>query len=216
MNEKKMSFPGGFECYYLNSEEETRLSYSEIFLLKSFKREGIELESGDCVFDVGAGIGLFSLFAGKLSPNVAIYSYEPSSSAFQVLEKNLELHLAKNVRPFQLALGSSRENSLSAKIKEHKISRIDLLRIDASGAELDILEGIEVEDWARIKQVMIEVDEMNNRVRRITDLLNRHHFDVTSRKFLETDDEGATYNIYAKQVDEIALLGARLRVLEKI
>lgn len=216
MNEKRISFPGGFECFYLNSKEETRLSYSEIFLLKSFKKHGIELKSGDCVFDIGAGIGLFSLFAGQLSNNVAIYSYEPSPTAFQVLEKNLKLHGAKNVRPFQLALGSTGKQSLSQIIKEHKIEVIDLLRMDASGAELDILEGVAAEDWAKVKQVMIEVDEMNNRVKRITELLNKYHFDVTSRKFLETEDEGATYNIYAKKVDNIALLGKRLRVLEKI
>lgn len=215
MNEKKMSFPGGFECYYLDSKEETKLSYSEIFLLKSFKKQGIELKSGDCVFDIGAGIGLFSLFAGQLSHNVSIYSYEPSPKTFQTLEKNLALHKAKNVRSFKLALDSGK-NSLSRMFKEHRIEKIDLLRMDASGAELSILEGIKPEDWTKIRQVMIEVDEMNDRVKRITELLNRYHFDVTSKKFLETEEEGATYNIYAKQVDEIALLGKRLRVLEKI
>ena len=41
--------------------------------------------------------------------------------------------------------------TISSVIKERDIWRIDLLKIDVEKAELDVLEGINAEDWQKIK-----------------------------------------------------------------
>jgi FkbM family methyltransferase len=47
--------------------------------------------------------------------------------------------------------------TVSEIIREHGISRLDLLKIDVEGAELDVLEGIEEQHWPRIRQVAMEI-----------------------------------------------------------
>ena len=52
---------------------------------------------------------------------------------------------------------SCRLKTLSEVMREEQIERIDLLKIDVESSELDVLAGIEEEDWPRIKQIAIEV-----------------------------------------------------------
>lgn len=49
--------------------------------------------------------------------------------------------------------------TLSAVIREHRLERIDLLKIDVEGAELEVLQGLRQEDWPRIRQVVLETDD---------------------------------------------------------
>ena len=43
--------------------------------------------------------------------------------------------------------------TVSDLIRDHALARIDLLKIDVEGAELDVLRGIAPEHWALIRQV---------------------------------------------------------------
>ena len=43
--------------------------------------------------------------------------------------------------------------TVSALISEHSLKRVDLLKIDVEGAELDVLRGIDQKDWPTIRQV---------------------------------------------------------------
>jgi FkbM family methyltransferase len=47
--------------------------------------------------------------------------------------------------------------TLSETIRQHGLDRIDLLKIDVEGAELDVLEGIEAQHWPRILQLAMEI-----------------------------------------------------------
>lgn len=51
--------------------------------------------------------------------------------------------------------------TVSGIIEEHGIDRIDLLKVDVEGAELDVLAGIEKRDWPLIKQLSMEIDPSN-------------------------------------------------------
>ncbi len=44
--------------------------------------------------------------------------------------------------------------TVSDLIRSHGLARIDLLKIDVEGAELDVLHGIAHEDWRLIRQVI--------------------------------------------------------------
>ena len=63
------------------------------------------IKRGDIIFDVGANIGLTSLFAAKRTGKAGkVYAFEPLPSTFKILKQNLQLNKIKNVEPIDLAL----------------------------------------------------------------------------------------------------------------
>ncbi|MFM6049936.1 MAG: FkbM family methyltransferase [Dolichospermum sp.] len=96
LNHQKMIFPDGFECYYVSSQEETRYIYNEVFTEQQYIQNGIVVNEGDCIFDVGANIGMFSMFVNQLKRNLKTYAFEPIPSTFEVLKSNVELHSLKD------------------------------------------------------------------------------------------------------------------------
>jgi iturin family lipopeptide synthetase A len=66
---------------------------------------------------------------------------------------------------------------LSGYIAEAGIERIDLLKINVEKSELDVLQGIDFDDWRKIRQLVIEVDLSQN-LEPITSLLEQQGFDV--------------------------------------
>jgi len=74
------------------SRRETRYLYQEIFEQQVYLRGGIRLAEDACVLDVGANIGLFSLFVHRIAPRATVHAFEPLPAPFSALERNLALH----------------------------------------------------------------------------------------------------------------------------
>lgn len=72
--------------------DETRFVHGEVFVARCYLQHGIELRDGDCVFDVGANIGMASIFFCKERRAVRIFAFEPSPAAYECLKANLEPH----------------------------------------------------------------------------------------------------------------------------
>ncbi len=90
MNELELS--NGTKIKYI--DKVTALyCYREIFDDEVYNTHGITIKDGDVVFDIGANIGLFSLFVtSPKNPwkNVDIYAFEPVPQIFEVLKANLD------------------------------------------------------------------------------------------------------------------------------
>jgi len=87
--------------------------------------------------------------------------------------------------------------ALSDVMREHRLPRIDLLKIDVEKGEADVLAGISDEDWPRIRQVVVEVHDLQDRrVAAVAALLRRHGFDVAvdQEAILRATD---IFNVYA-------------------
>ncbi|MBQ1074993.1 amino acid adenylation domain-containing protein [Micromonospora sp. C31] len=69
---------------------ETRYLYDEIFTQRVYLRDGIVLRRGATVFDVGANIGMFSLFVHAVCPDATIHAFEPVPSVVAALRRNVE------------------------------------------------------------------------------------------------------------------------------
>jgi FkbM family methyltransferase len=90
---------------------EVRFLHDEIFVNEAYLRGGIVLREGAVVFDVGANIGMFSLFVEARCPSAQVYAFEPVPEVFAKLEQNVsERGLA--ARPFNFGL-SDREQEVS-------------------------------------------------------------------------------------------------------
>jgi amino acid adenylation domain-containing protein/FkbM family methyltransferase len=223
----------GTTVFGVNAAETTFL-YEEIFGRQEYLRHGIGLPERPCVFDVGANIGLFALYVGRIRPDAVVYGFEPIPAVFDLLRLNSRLspatihaldygladqpgeaaftyypHLsilsgqyaddAEDRRAVEAHVRSRwrsqvsgqetrdmldavlagervrcRLRTVSEAIREHRVARVDLLKIDVERGELAVLAGIEPGDWPKIGQVVVEVQDTGGRLRQVTDLLRRH------------------------------------------
>jgi FkbM family methyltransferase len=88
---RQLTLPDGLSVFSLNADE-TRFVHREVFGARCYLQHGIELHDGDCVFDVGANIGLSSVFFHRERRGVRIFAFEPSPAACECLKANIELH----------------------------------------------------------------------------------------------------------------------------
>jgi amino acid adenylation domain-containing protein/FkbM family methyltransferase len=241
------------------NRNETEFMYEEIFADKTYLNFGIDLPDDACIFDVGANIGLFTLFASRLAPRSLVYSFEPISPVFEILRRNAEIH-GVNAKLFECGLSNVSEQAsftyypnvslisgrfadvvtdsdtvksfvmgqqgngspsaaqldeliaerltserftcqlktLSEVIRDEGVQKIDLLKIDVEKGELDVLAGIDDADWPRIRQIVMEVHDLNGRVRQVTDLLSRHGFQVNVQQDAMLR-QTTLYNLYASR-----------------
>nr|AFB69908.1 OciA [uncultured bacterium] len=80
--------PNGLEIVHLNAYE-TDYLYREIFEDECYLRHGITLSDRATVVDIGANIGLFSLFVMSRSPGAKIYAFEPGARGIRASEREL-------------------------------------------------------------------------------------------------------------------------------
>jgi amino acid adenylation domain-containing protein/non-ribosomal peptide synthase protein (TIGR01720 family)/FkbM family methyltransferase len=253
--------PDGQTIVHLNRRE-TEFLFREIFVKYGYLQHGIEIGPGACVFDVGANIGLFSLFAAQHTAGVRLFAFEPLPAIHKVLRANVALH-DLDAQIFDCALGSRdgsvelayfphmtglsgcasgddvretvraylraqaetplsdaelevilsdrlqhetvrcRVRTLSSVIREHGVSRIDLLKIDVEGAELHVLEGIEPEHWPAIRQIVIELHDVDGRLRRVTELLQAHGFRIATEQNTELRETNL-FNLFATRGEHLA------------
>lgn len=83
--------PNGLELFHLNAGE-TRALYQEIFEDRCYLQHGIRLVPGAVILDVGANIGMSSLFFAAHAPGCQIHCFEPVPAIFEVLEANIARH----------------------------------------------------------------------------------------------------------------------------
>ncbi len=88
---RQLTLPDGLTIFSLNADE-SRFVHREVFGARCYLQHGIELRDGDCVFDVGANIGLSALFFHRERANVRIFAFEPRPTTFACLKANIELH----------------------------------------------------------------------------------------------------------------------------
>ena len=86
--------------------------------------------------------------------------------------------------------------SLSRSIQDCKIRKIDLLKIDCEGNELKVLNGIQQSDWDIIKQIVVEVHDINGSLDYVKKLLNEKNYKVDVIKEASMQ-KTSLYNVYA-------------------
>lgn len=85
------------------------------------------------------------------------------------------LSLANRVRTKHLECALT---TVSAALREYDIDTVDLAKIDVEGAEWDVLKGISESDWPRIRQLALEVHDVDARVSRMRNLLEAKGYRV--------------------------------------
>jgi FkbM family methyltransferase len=75
--------------------------------------------------------------------------------------------------------------TVSDVISEHRIPRIDLLKIDVEGSEMDVIAGIEDRDWPKVQQVVVELEACSRNGARLSQILRERGF-----RHIELEESG--------------------------
>lgn len=100
---QRYQLPNGMAITH-HQKGETDFIYGEVFEKQLYGTHHLTLKPGDCIFDVGANIGLFSLYAQQLCPGGSIFAFEPMPPNFQRLKINTGLY-GPDVQVFNCGLG---------------------------------------------------------------------------------------------------------------
>ena len=104
-NRPRRVLPNGLDIVHLN-DYETDYVYKEIFEDHCYARHGIRLPDNATVIDIGANIGLFSLFVCSRSANPRIFAFEPSPVVYDLLRANCSAY-ASDARVFNLGVAAA-------------------------------------------------------------------------------------------------------------
>lgn len=162
----------------------------------------------DTIVDIGANIGAFSVWAAKMAHKGLILSYEPDKKNFGLLVRNKHLNKCFNIhcfclgvcdrpgrKPFYLqSVNNSMHSlfpddfarkttipctSLDTIVSVHGLKRIDVLKIDAEGAEYPILLKASTRTLSKIQRIYLEYHDYLHHGYSVNDLLGflgRHGF----------------------------------------
>lgn len=111
-------FSREFTFYYTNSLEKWR---AETFKIKEPEtNEWIykNINSESVFWDVGANIGLFSLFAATCNSFCKIFSFEPEAQNFACLIKNIYQNKFENISPLCIGLNNEKPKIMDLYISE--------------------------------------------------------------------------------------------------
>jgi FkbM family methyltransferase len=246
---KDTVLPNGLKIFHLNSGE-TSFLYQEIFKDGFYLKHGVAVSAGDIVFDVGANIGIFSIWLHQKHPGVRIYSFEPIPDVYQILAANFALlkipgkaidcalaekatttqftfypnnsvmsgkyarpsedslvtsafinnknpafaEAAKNdprwARQAEMQLASMFQEktalcnvkTVSDIMREENLSHIDLLKVDVEKSEHEVLAGIAESDWPKIRQLVLEVHDIEGRVESLSKQLTSRGYTIQSEQ----------------------------------
>jgi FkbM family methyltransferase len=102
-----LTFPDGFCCYSCSSVMETEFIYNEVMVKREYLRSGASIAQADCIVDVGANIGMFTLLVKSVNPDARVFAFEPIPENYEALRQNVTLHGLGGVKLFNVALGST-------------------------------------------------------------------------------------------------------------
>jgi FkbM family methyltransferase len=108
------------------------------------------------------------------------------------LSRFVARHLQRGAVSFTCEL-----RTVSQIMREAKLSRIDLLKVDCEGAELEVLLGIEPADWPHIGAVVAEVHDLEGRLGVVRDLLLTQGFTKLAVEQEGGMEDTGLYNIFA-------------------
>lgn len=239
---------------WLGSADEAYQLWFEVFEMRSYAKFGIlqralAAHSRVLLLDVGANLGLFSMFACQMAhqcacESVRVIAVEPIDVVCEPLRRNLAMCDA--VRQFKIVNSAAvdrvgdvseiaffpnmpgestrhrrevermqrraRDRVEESIVKQCNLTTISqilndfdernegeavIIKIDVEGDELLALNGIDVaaRHWQRIVAILIEVHDVDDRLARVVETLQRAEFDaicVEQQMSVETDDYALT------------------------
>jgi len=201
------------------------MALTHVWLIEEYKKENFEIKPNDVVIDVGAHIGLFTIYASQFCTNGKIYSFEPFVDNYELLLENITLNNLDNVKSFNQAISNSNEPiklflnddesghsmfsqssksiivdsiSLQKFFDENQIKHCNFLKLDCEGAEYEIIKNLPFEYFQKIDKLVIEyhmADLHPELLIELKETLSQQNFEIETKKLFS--DIGF---LYAKKI----------------
>jgi FkbM family methyltransferase len=171
VGKKEYMLPNGMRIAHRNKNE-TEYLYEEIFEKESYTRNGIEFEEGGCVFDVGANIGMFTLYAREKMNGGKIYAFEPIREIYEALSINVR-EKGEEVKVYRVGLSNKEGKERFTYYPRYTMMSGKSEYADGRG-EVEVIkryvrnEGEVGRERREVKELEIEV-EVRGRRRRMRD-----------------------------------------------
>lgn len=182
-----LEFSPGFSAY-VGGEEEAHFIYKEIFQDHTY--DVAELPDNAFIVDVGANIGMFTLYMKQRYPSSKVLAFEPAPETFGTLSQNIKLHQIEGIELHQCALGSKETTEIltfyphfpgnSTLVPEEKE------RLRRLGHEVNLGDFVE--------SVYRDATEFSVPVKRLSQFLKDREA-LTSIDLLKVDVEGAELDV---------------------
>ena len=167
-----------------------------------------QLPARPVIVDAGANIGISAMWFLGCYPDATLHAFEPESGNYRLLAENfgrvecvrlfqatlgghvgeVTLHLGRSPGEHSLISSETGEDervrvmTLASHMDAENLGRIDLLKLDVEGSELDVLVGL----GERIRDVSVIVGEVHEKLVNEAEFyrfLNQHGFRVCQKRY---------------------------------
>lgn len=161
------------------------------------------IEAGDRVTVLGGGLGVTAVKAAELNGSPEkVKVYEPGSEQLQDLNRTLKLNNCTDIKTHQTVVGPAKEVYGSYKGAERKeaseLGPCDVLEMDIEGAELEVIENIDIEP-------RIIIVETHGPSGASTDQVEEK---LENKEYIVTDNINSNPSLHSKEED-VRVIAAR-------
>lgn len=173
----------------INSDADESV-FGEIFADREYKiLEPVISKARAPIIDIGAHVGMFSVYCAVLNPKMEIFAYEPDDRNFAAMKENLKLNNVRNVKMKNVAIGgTSGERTLFLSRDSHNHS---ILSAEAAGdfsGEEKIVNVVTLErilEQNRLAKVSLVKMDCEGAEFEILENLSAEVFDVVENFYVE-------------------------------
>ncbi|MBM3231769.1 FkbM family methyltransferase [Candidatus Pacearchaeota archaeon] len=156
--------------FFIDSRSDDRFILNEIYVHNIYTNGIFKIRETDTIVDIGAHIGIFSMYAAKKAKNGLVFSYEPAPKNFSLLKKHTEINNIKNIKIFNLAVDNKKE-----------LKKFYVARSDRHSGRHSFYKPEEISDEIIVKSTTLASILKDNGIKKIN--------------LLKFDCEGAEYRI---------------------
>ena len=198
-------------------------AFANVWLNKEYENIGFLIESDELVIDIGAHIGLFTIYASQFCKNGKIVCCEPIKKNFDLLKENVSMNNLSNIILYNNAITDKNDkvkiylnndaaansiygdgenyeevNTLSlSKILDENMNEKICLKLDCEGAEYQIINNTPDRYFEKIFKICLEYHIINNDRNQIKKMKKR--LSVLNYELIETKTSDKLGLILAKK-----------------
>ncbi len=176
----KLNFKFNFHDFSVSLPDEASQSvWAEIFKEREYKAADSTIaQAVEPIVDVGAHIGLFSLYVRALNSNVSIIALEPEDVNYGLLQQNIKDNKLTKIKTLQIALGGRSELGkliITADSHNHRLENSPVVTIPKNEEEIQTNQSVKILS--------------------LRDFLNQEKIKKSS--LLKMDIEGGEYDVFS-------------------